>query len=158
MIIVGIDPGKSGAIALLTTFSGVRADVELLVMPEVQAVAAKLQWVAAAAQDAHVFVEKAQSFPSQGIASAFNYGTGYGELLGMLWALGLAHTLVPPRTWTKVMHAGTKSTEPKKRSLEAAQRLFPTIKLTATPRCKKPHDGLVDALLIAEYGRRTING
>lgn len=159
MIIVGIDPGKTGGIAIIRPSYTSQRDVDLLVMPEIQEFAAKMQWLETdTSADCHVFLEKAQSFPGQGIASAFNYGVGYGELLGVLWALGLAHTLVPPRTWTKAIHAGTKDAEPKKRTLEAVQRLFPEMKLTANDRCKKPHLGIVDALAIAEYGRRKLNG
>ncbi len=161
MIIIGIDPGLKGALATLspsyTKTNGVR--VELKVMPESMAeVIAHLEWHANGEGAAHVFIEKAQSMPRQGISSAFNYGTHFGHLLGIIQALGLAHTQVGPRTWTKAMHLGTFPDEPKKRSLEAAQRLFPDIKLTATDRSKKPHDGLVDALLIAEYGRRIMQG
>ncbi len=159
MIVCGIDPGLGGGIAIMTPSYAKMggADVELFVMPEIQAFVAKMQWVAASDDECHVFVEKAQSMPTNKASAMFNYGTGYGQLLGVLWTLGLTHTLVPPRTWTKVIHAGTKDGEPKKRSLEAVKRLFPNIKLTATDRCKKAHDGLVDALLIAEFGRRSLN-
>ncbi len=36
-----------------------------------------------------------------------------------------------------------------------AHRLYPSVSFLATDRCSVPHDGMVDALLIAEYGRRT---
>ncbi len=158
MIVCGVDPGLSGGVAILTpsfTKSG-GVEVDLMVMPEIQAFVAKMQWLAAAEDECHVFVEKAQSMPTNKASAMFNYGTGYGQLLGVLWCLGIAHSLVGPRVWTKAMWAGTKDAEPKKRSLEAVQRLFPNIKLTATARCKVPHLGLVDALLIAEHGRRTL--
>ena len=34
--------------------------------------------------------------------------------------------------------------------------LFPDVSLLATPRCKKPHDGMAEALLMAEYARRKL--
>lgn len=147
MVIVGIDPGQKGAIVELGD------DIFVHPMPGIADVRNLLD----ASEPYHVFIEKAQSFPGQGISSAFNYGVHFGELLGCIQALGIAHTLVPPRTWTKVMHAGCAAGEPKERSLEAARRLFPSVNLVQ-PRCKKPHDGIVDALLIAEYGRRVLNG
>lgn len=132
-------------------------DIDLMVMPDIQGFAAKMQWLASEEEDSHVFIEKAQSFPGQGISSAFTYGTHFGELCGTLWACGLAHTLVPPKTWTKVIHAGTKANDdPKKRTLEAVRRLFPDINLLATKRSSVPHAGLYDALAIAEYGRRSL--
>jgi hypothetical protein len=39
-------------------------------------------------------------------------------------------------------------------ALIAAKRLFPNQKLVFGDRATKPHDGLIDALLLAEYARR----
>jgi hypothetical protein len=39
-------------------------------------------------------------------------------------------------------------------ALMAVKRLFPNQKLTFGERATVPHDGLVDALLMAEYSRR----
>ncbi len=154
MRICGIDVGKKGGVAFLTG-----AEATAVAMPTLAAFIAMLEWHAAAEAGLHVFIEKAQSFPGgQGIASAFNYGQHFGELLGVIQALGIAHTLVRPAVWSKMMHAGTKDGETKARSLEAAQRLFPRVSLLATPRCKKPHDGIYESLLIAEYGRRILSG
>lgn len=159
MIICGIDPGKSGGVALLRSpAQGVHEDalVEIFVMPDIQEFASRMQWLAAEEAGSHVFIEKAQSFPGQGISSAFNYGCHFGELCGVLWSCGLSHTLVSPKTWTKVIHSGTRDDEPKKRTLEAMRRLFPKVSLLATAKSKVPHPGLYDALAIAEYGRRSL--
>lgn len=157
MILIGIDPGQSGAVATLKpSWEGLTTTA--IVMPESVLYFAEYLGRHACGKNAHIFIEKAQSFPKQGIASAFNYGVHFGELLGVIQALGLSHTLVSPRTWTKVMHQGTKDDEPKKRSLEACRRIFPNIKLEATERSKRAHDGIVDALLLAEYGRRQLGG
>ena len=40
----------------------------------------------------------------------------------------------------------------------SCKRLFPGVNLKATERCRKDHDGIAEALLIAEYGRRHYNG
>ncbi len=96
--------------------------------------------------------------PKNGAVSMFNYGVHFGQLLGVITSLGIAHTLIPPTTWTKTMHVGTTKTEPKEKSLQAVRRLFPGQKLTFGEKAKKPHDGLIDALLIADYGRRILNG
>lgn len=152
MIVVGIDPGKTGAIAYLTP------KVEALVMPEISDFAQFIWQLAQPmrAENLHVYIEKCQSMPKQGVASSFSYGRHFGELLGVLVAYRIAHTLVPPKTWTRVMHAGTALSSAKERSLEACRRLFPDYNLLATPRSTVPHTGLVDALLIAEYGRRDL--
>lgn len=60
---------------------------------------------------------------------------------------------VTPQKWQKEMIPGHKG-DTKPRALELARRLWPEEKWLATPRCKTPHDGMIDAALIAEYGRR----
>ncbi len=152
--IIGIDPGQTGGMAtLLKMPSGFPPEVSICVMPPIQTFAALMLEYK---RDSHVFIEKAQSFPKGGVAGMFNYGQHFGELLGVLWAYDIPHTLVPPRVWSKVMHAGTAGTDTKKRSVEAAQRLFPNVQLTVGERAKKPHLGITEALLIAEYGRRQL--
>lgn len=148
MIIVGIDPGKNGGVAI-----AIDNNVKTFAAPSIEKIIAELEWQAMGEEDLYVYIEKAQAMPGQGVSSMFNYGVGYGQLLGVIQALKIPHVLVHPRTWTKVMHAGTKLDEPKKRSLEAAKRLFPTHSLLATSKCRKQHDGIVDALLIMQYGR-----
>ena len=154
MYYFGIDPGSKGAIAIIdVTF------INLYPMPDNALDLAKILKLATLSRS-HVFVEKAQAMSRErkgGATGMFTYGTGYGIILGILAALELPHTLVHPKTWCKAMHAGTRAGMPKQRSLEAARRLFPTVELKRTTRCSKPDEGFIDALLIAEYGRRTIN-
>lgn len=99
-------------------------------------------------------VEHVHAMPGQGVVSMFSFGRVFGEVLGILAALQLPHQLVHPRVWSRVMHQGVTGDEAKARSLLAAARLFPGVDLRASDRCKKPHAGLVDAILLAEYGRR----
>ena len=93
-----------------------------------------------------VFIEKAQAMPGQGVASMFRYGQSYGELLGACAAVGLPVVQVAPQTWQKFAYRGI-SGEEKARSLEACRRLLPKQNLVLSG-CRKPHDGLADALLI----------
>jgi len=44
----------------------------------------------------------------------------------------------------------------KNSSIEVAKRLFPGIDLRRTERSRKDDDGLAEALLMAEYARRTL--
>jgi hypothetical protein len=158
-VIIGVDPGLSGGLA---TLDGQGRMLDLRPMPEsLGALIDYLRAVQASLKLAplHVWLEAAQSFPKQGVSSAFNYGTHYGELRGILMALGVTHTLVRPGVWTKTMHAGTGAGPAKSRSLEAARRLLPGEAWRPEGgRGTKAHDGLVDAYLIAEYGRRQLAG
>lgn len=151
MKVCGIDVGKNGGYAIITN-----QRIEVWRMPDIHVLADKLDFENKSGPF-HVFIEKAQAFRGQGVTGMFNYGAHFGQLLGLLVAFNIPHTLVPPQTWTKKLHVGTKSVDAKKRSLEACQRLFPGVNLIPEG-CRKPHDGIVDALLIAEYGRRMLNG
>ena len=61
---------------------------------------------------------------------------------------------VTPQAWQKVMLPCCKAGDTKKRALEYARRAWPEETFLASPRCKVPHDGMIDAALIAEYSRR----
>lgn len=149
--VVGIDPGQSGALAFLQVDTG--AVLRLMPMPGVCEYAEIMD----AAHPTAVFVEKAQAMPKQGVTSMFTYGHHAGILEGVLVALAIRHELVMPRLWMKTMHLGIAAKlSAKERSLHAAKRWFPKTNLLATERSKKPHLGIIDALLIAEWGRRKL--
>ena len=61
---------------------------------------------------------------------------------------GIPKQTKPSKSGKKIM------TDTKAMSLLACKRIFPDIDLIDTERCKKPHDGKVDALLLMEYARR----
>lgn len=62
---------------------------------------------------------------------------------------------ITPQAWQQVMLPGCKKGDTKPAALRAAKKLWPDEHWLATKRSKVPHDGLVDAALIAEYCRRT---
>jgi hypothetical protein len=161
MIFAGVDPGKSGALALLDADGHVLA---LFPTPLVQGVRRPDYDLGAIAETlAHwrrdgvfVTVEKSQPMPPKmpgGTIANFNRGVSTGWTW-MLAALRIPHHVVPAVTWQRRMHEGTNGSDPKARSIIAAGRLFPDVSLLRTPRCRRAHDGFADALLIAEYGRR----
>ena len=163
MYVIGIDPGKTSGAYCLITEQGIVLEREP--MPEMFMLCDRLEQIKAEAlrseRELHCYLEKAQTMPKQGGVSVFRYGQHYGNLEGILLSLQIRHTVVHPSTWTRVMHAGCSVKEKgrsgaKKRSFEAAQRLFPGESFLATERSSKPHDGIIDAMLIAEYGRRQI--
>ena len=92
-----------------------------------------------------------------------------GQLHGLFLSLCMAFTdiscsvnFIAPKTWQKlvwthsdkVMEASKVNT--KKTSLACAKRLWPNDTFVKNERCKTSHDGIVDAMLIAEAARRTI--
>lgn len=144
MIYIGIDPGKKGGIAVL---NGEDTPVaypysEEVLIDVLKATLCKTSKITAA-------VEKVGAMPGQGVTSMFTFGTGYGFIQGVLSALGVPYQLVPPQKWKKEFSV----TADKKQSVKVCERLFPELELV--PRgCRKEHDGMAEAALIAEYAKR----
>lgn len=112
-----------------------------------------------------VLLEQAQAFSGQGGVSNFSTGYCYGFMEGVLTALKLPYELVHSKTWQKDLFKGKTIPKSDKRadrkkaiknvSYEVASKLFPGIELRGPQGGLR--DGLCDALLIMEYGRRIQN-
>lgn len=152
MNIVGIDPGKSGGIALL---NGTRAEGDVMPVIGKEVDGHEVARVLAAASPDLVVIEKVSAMPGQGVTSMFNFGAGYGRLLGVCDALGIPYRLVTPQAWKKRVLAGTA--RDKHAAIAFVKRAFPTIEMTPGKR-SVPHDGIADAACLAEYGRQTLLG
>jgi len=95
--------------------------------------------------------------------TAFSMGYQAGALEMCCIANAIRYTMVPAKKWqehmfegqTKIFKKGTKGPlDTKAMALIAAKRLFPTTNLMMTEKSSVPHNGFVDALLMAEYARR----
>ena len=80
----------------------------------------------------------------------FKFGENFGMIQGILQAFGIPYELVTPQKWRREFGV----TADKNTSIEVCKRLFPDVDLKRTERCKKEHDGMAEALLMAEYARR----
>ena len=142
---IGIDPGKGGALALLTE------DGQCTVVPfHESAYTAILK--AASGPSSVCCLEKVGAMPGQGVVSMFNFGHNLGVIEGLLRGYGIPYQLVPPQTWKKEFSLSSD----KNKSIEVCQKLFPKVSLLATERSRKPSDGIAEAVLIAEYARRKL--
>lgn len=140
---IGIDPGKSGALALLTE------DGQCTVVPfQESAYTATLK--AASGPSSVCCLEKVGAMPGQGVVSMFNFGHNLGYIEGLLQAFDIPYQLVPPQTWKKEFCV----TSDKNTSIEVCRKLFPHVCLLPTARSRKPSDGMAEAMLMAEYARR----
>lgn len=99
-------------------------------------------------------LEQVASRPGMAAPTVFKFGEVFGSIKGSLAALQVPFITVIPAVWCRVMHQGIPGDDPKGRSLVALNQLFPSIDLRASERSHKPHEGLMDGLLIAEWGRR----
>jgi crossover junction endodeoxyribonuclease RuvC len=152
MIFVGIDPGLDGGLAALTP-----EGLALQVMPVVKVLKGRqldeqaiVQWLAPFVPRACAYIELVHAMPKQGVVSMFTFGTGWGLVRGICAGMGLPYELVRPQEWQAAMLKG----QPPGSEYLVASRLWPNAEWRATERCAKAHSGLVDAALIAEYGRR----
>lgn len=150
MNVMGIDPGRDGGIAVLG--DGVLKYWPMKIVTEFETTWRKL---GSEYDVKHVFIEKAQSMPKNGAIQMFNYGVGFGKILGWMESMQYPYTLVPPAVWAREMHAGCMGESTKDKSFQAVERLFPG-NLWVLPGCKKKHDGMAEAVLIAEFGRRKL--
>lgn len=147
MIYLGIDPGASGAIAAIER-NGDSLSQCCCKLSETPADV--IEWIRANAvcvglHSTVARIEKVNAFPGQGVASSFKFGQSYGWLLGVLDALRIPYEFVTPQKWQRAM--GCLTGGDKNISKAAAQRLWPQLKITHAN---------ADALLIAEYCRRTV--
>lgn len=161
MKIMGIDPGASGAIVILDTDDRSIVVIDMptakvkrgpRVVNQVDAVALSNALRLHVTDGIFAVVEKVHSMPGQGVASTFSFGRAAGILEGVLAALDIPFSLIPPATWTKTMRLfGGKDG-----SRARAQELFPD---QAHLFARKKDDGRADAALIACYAaEREENG
>ena len=144
MTFLGIDPGISGGLAILyegTFDPTVYAFKDMTVRDIVDC----LRGIPIGEHGSFAMLESVHSFPGQGVASSFKFGQHFGQLIGILAGSGIAYDLVSPQKWQKEL--GCLSKGDKNITKAAAQRLFPSVKVT---------HAIADALLLAEFCRRTV--
>src|SRR5690554_174431 len=161
---IGIDPGAKGGIVALrgneiimsiaTPEKGGDMDVEAILFEVTRY------------PDAIIIIEDVHSIFGSSAKANFSFGRNVGQLNAILQLSGLRYHYVPPKTWQKEIWTNVDklykpkkpnqknaSVDTKKTSLNTALRLFPGHDFRKSERSKIPHDGIVDASLIAEYGR-----
>lgn len=159
-VVLGFDPGISGAYAVVGSDGGVLVD-DLPVFRtrtangksrgELDPVALAHVLGAFAATIDHAFIERVSARPGQGVTSMFRFGYAAGTLHGVLAALQIPTTFVTPQAWQKAMRVAASPDAARQR----ASALFPKIspRLTA-----KVHQHRADALLIARWGMAHLTG
>jgi len=149
--IIGIDPGASGAIALLV--SGVLVSVHD--MPTVtvernksqkrQVCPAGLSLLMQQLSPHRATVEKVGARPGQGVSSMFSFGRSVGIIEGVLAAKQIPVTFTTPQAWQKLSGAAKGKDGSRQRVME----LFPS---QANLFARVKDDGRADAVLIALMG------
>ena len=154
MIILGIDPGVSGAICVLkkgkilevyempTMIDGKKnkrqvngAEVTNIFLKELNN----------CKEYAKVVVEQVNAMPGQGVTSMFNFGQSFGVLKGVCAALKLPIYFVRPVKWKKYFNLINSE---KDASRTKAIEIFPYI---SSKLSKKKDSNKADAILIASF-------
>lgn len=141
---IGIDPGKKGAIAILTLEDKQRHQLDIQPLPE--SCKEKVKLLASILTNAtrnYCVVEHVHASPQMGVVSAFTFGKGYGQLEGILTSVMSVrdYSFVNPQTWQlglNCLTGGDKGVSRKK-----VGELFP-----AYAKVKKDY---ADAILISYY-------
>lgn len=159
-VIIGIDNGISGAIVAISAHTG--AFIAALPMPtqkgatgnEINVIAAK-QWIAEIAGTIGSIkcVAIEQPVGSKSYKAAVSMAGSFHALRSICDLSGLRMIPIPARTWQKFMLGKIASGDSKKSALQKAMQLWPDETFLAGKRSKVPHNGIVDASLIAEYAR-----
>ena len=160
MIAIGIDPGITGAIAVVDRSGNELLDLED--MPTIKAKNGKSQvnipelasilrreprWAEVRLEQVNAMPGKAkpgQQARTMGATSAFNFGANFGAIQGVVQTLGFPITLVRPQAWKQA--AGLINAD-KDYARTRALQLYPDADLA-----RKKDIGRADAILIARYG------
>lgn len=131
MRVIGIDPGISGAVAVIEIMGGVDGIAPKCIgVTDIPAIgtAAKARvdaielrnWIEVYHPD-FAGIERAGSFPKQGIASTFKYARAVGTIEAVVACCGIPMTLVEPSKWKRAFHLNSD----KEASRQLAIGLFP---------------------------------
>jgi hypothetical protein len=129
MRVLGVDPGISGALAIVEAINGVPMLVDAIDMPSsgtgakarVDIIAAA-QWIAKHAPST-AYVERAQAFPGQGASSGFSYGRATGSIETVVALCSIPMTIIEASGWKRRLHLPGKD---KEAARQRALQLFPS--------------------------------
>jgi crossover junction endodeoxyribonuclease RuvC len=153
MRIIGIEPGLSGAIAVLDN-NKVLKIYDMPVMAEGKKNKRQLNSAQLVniikenienREEINVVVEQVNAMPGQGVTSMFNFGQTFGAIKGVCAALNLPIFFIRPSKWKKYFELINSS---KDSSRTKAIEMYPSI---ANQLSKKKDVNKSDAILIARF-------
>lgn len=162
-ILMGVDPGKTGAIAfvLRDTATGSTKFLHAIPMPVVKtnkrteidhvALARDLDDYLGELGSIHGYVhrcviERVGAMPKQGVSSSFDFGRSFGTVIGLVAAHMIPVTFVVPGVWKKAHGLIGKG---KDASRVRASELWPA---SSGNWSRVKDDGVAEAALIATWG------
>lgn len=160
-IIIGIDNGISGSCVAISAHHGLVIDK--ILMPTRPSAKSRecnaltlCRWLETFESSAIAVCLETPSKHSPGLLALCSMWDCYGAIRGVLESCGIQHTRIAPQTWQATMLGKVPKGETKAYARAKAAQIWPDETWLATPRSKKPHEGYVDAALIAEFYRRKL--
>ena len=155
MIIVGIDNGLDGGLAAISSHTGELID--RIKMPtkkvgnkrEVDALAV-YRWLCDLHSPYILAIEEPLPH-AKSSAAVRSMALSFGKLVGMAESRVQEVVRVQVREWQKAILGKVPRGETKAFALREVSRLCPDENWLASERAKKPHDGIIDAYLIARH-------
>jgi crossover junction endodeoxyribonuclease RuvC len=159
MIIVGIDPGISGALCFFSNGNV----IDVIDMPTMAEGKKNKKQVngrqifneilniknSFAGHKINVVVEQVSAMPGQGVTSMFNFGQSFGVIKGICSAMELPIFYVRPAKWKKYFNLINAE---KDASRTKVIEMFPKISQKLS---RKKDNNKADAILIAKYFENT---
>lgn len=162
MNFIGIDPGASGAVALLSDGVLKVWDIPTVQEKRGKRTVNKLDEEEFATLVDNVlpmyavcYLEKVASMQDQGVASVFSFGEMFGAIKMALTYARISYKLIPPQTWKLAMGCGANKESSCYQCLQIWGDEYRD--LWFGPR-QGILDGRCEAALLAEYARRKTNG
>lgn len=149
MIICGIDPGITGALAMIDTAHLDRVAIEDIPTAAKEINVSELGNIIRTWRPGLVLLERVSAMPGNGSVSMFNFGRSYGIMQGAVCALDLPLTLISPRVWKRSFNLNTD----KEQARLYAIRMFPAC---AHHFKLKKHHNRAEAALLALHGAQNM--
>lgn len=155
---IGIDPGKTGALAIFELIEGEYYLHSVFDFEDRDLYIPLLREIAILDRCSSACIEAVHAAPGQGVSSTFIFGANFGWWCGVLDALNYSYTLVSPQKWQGLLFKDYKNSmgsldrSTKELSLELANKLFSRDKDTKNYFKRKKDHGRSDASLIGWYG------
>lgn len=154
--VFGIDPGLTGAIAVLR-HDGQLLDVDDMPTTDGRVTAQMLRrWLDLAPWEGHtptVGIELVHAMPKQGVSSTFKFGATWGLVHGAFGATGHRIIDIRPQDWKKTFHIGGPRDGQKEKARRLAIERWPD---HAQAFARKKDAGRAEAALIAEHTRQLL--
>ena len=159
MLIIGIDPGISGAICFfkngevkeildMPTMAEGKKNKRQINGPQIYNEISK-RIINISKKEVVVVIEQVAAMPGQGVTSMFNFGQSFGVLKGICSAMQLSMHFVRPAKWKKYFNL--IKTE-KDASRTKVIEIFPYI---SSQLSRKKDSNKADAILIASFYNNT---